>query len=144
MGISEGGPGLSIPARAPTCAWARPDQASHDGSGARAAFEADALACVDSLYRTALRLTRSPADAEDLVQETYLKAFRAADSFEPGTNLRAWLFTILHNTASNRARDRARDAVTVDSEVVEQAADGAVPRFSAPVDNPETLLLRTH
>src|SRR6185295_5976693 len=62
-----------------------------------ATFEADALACLDSLYRTALRLTRVPADAEDLVQETYLKAFRAADRFEPGTNLKAWLFTILHN-----------------------------------------------
>src|SRR6185503_15863192 len=90
---------------------------------ARAAFEAEALASVDSLYRTALRLTRSPADAEDLVQETYLKAFRAADRFEPGTNLRAWLFTILHNTARNRARDRAREGVTVDSEAVDQAAD---------------------
>src|SRR5438132_7626500 len=89
-----------------------------------AAFEAEALATVDSLYRTALRLTRVPADAEDLVQETYLKAFRAADRFEPGTNLRAWLFTILHNTARNRARDRARDAVvTFDSGTVERAAD---------------------
>src|SRR2546425_4139435 len=88
-----------------------------------AAFETDALGCVDSLYRTALRLTRDPADAEDLVQETYLKAFRAADRFEPGTNLRAWLFTILHNTARNRVRDRARDAVTVDTDAVERAAD---------------------
>ena len=76
-------------------------------SDARAAFEAAALEFVDSLYRTALRLTRVPSDAEDLVQDTYLKAFRAVDSFEPGTNLRAWLFTILHNTARNRARDRA-------------------------------------
>src|SRR6187397_1859127 len=89
----------------------------------RAAFEAEALASVDSLYRTALRLTRVPADAEDLVQETYLKAFRSADQFEPGTNLRAWLFTILHNTARNRARDRSRDTVTIDSETVDQAAD---------------------
>src|SRR3954466_14775014 len=80
------------------------------------AFEAEGRASLDSLYRAALRLTRSPADAEDLVQETYLKAFRAADSFEPGTNLRAWLFTILHNTARNRARDRARDTVTINSE----------------------------
>src|ERR1700750_3289714 len=86
-------------------------------------FEVEALASLDSLYRTALRLTRVPADAEDLVQDTYLKAFRAADSFQPGTNLRAWLFTILHNTARNRARDRARAAVTVDSDAVEQAAD---------------------
>src|SRR4051812_41082388 len=64
-------------------------------------FESEALAAIDSLYRAALRLTRVPADADDLVQETYLKAFRAADTFRPGTNLRAWLFTILHNTARN-------------------------------------------
>ena len=98
-------------------------------SRVRAAFEAEALASVDSLYRTALRLTRLPADAEDLVQETYLKAFRSADRFEPGTNLRAWLFTILHNTARNRARDRAREGVTVDSETVDQAADA--PSYDA-------------
>src|SRR5881397_4041457 len=88
-----------------------------------ASFESEALACLDSLFRTALRLTRDTADAEDLVQDTYLKAFRAADRFEPGTNLKAWLFTILHNTARNRLRDRARAAVTFDSEVVERAAD---------------------
>jgi RNA polymerase sigma-70 factor (ECF subfamily) len=106
-------------------------------------FEADALACVDSLYRTALRLTHVPADAEDLVQETYLKAFRAADRFEAGTNLRAWLFTILHNTARNRARDRARDAVTADSEVVDRADDSSgVWPGSGHGDNPETILLR--
>src|SRR6266404_6150212 len=90
-----------------------------------AAFETEALACLDSLYRTALRLTRVPADAEDLVQETYLKAFRSANRFEPGTNLRAWLFTILHNTARNRARDRAREPVTVDSDLVDRAADAS-------------------
>ncbi len=106
-------------------------------------FEADALACLDSLYRTALRLTHVPADAEDLVQETYLKAFRAADRFEPGTNLKAWLFTILHNTARNRVRDRRREAVTFDSETVDRAAD-APPDVGAArfVDTPETLLLR--
>ncbi len=111
-------------------------------SHARAAFETDALEYVDSLYRTALRLTRVPSDADDLVQDTYLKAFRAADSFRAGTNLRAWLFTILHNTARNRARDRSRDTVTVDSDVVDQAA--AVPQFglSGRVDEPETLLLK--
>jgi RNA polymerase sigma-70 factor (ECF subfamily) len=108
----------------------------------RAAFEAEALASVDSLYRTALRLTRVPADAEDLVQETYLKAFRAADQFAPGTNLRAWLFTILHNTARNRARDRARESVTVDSDAVDQAADAPSYGLSTPVATPEALLLR--
>jgi RNA polymerase sigma-70 factor (ECF subfamily) len=111
-------------------------------SGARASFEAEALEYVDSLYRTALRLTRDPSDADDLVQDTYLKAFRAADTFERGTNLRAWLFTILHNTARNRARDRARDAVLVDSEVVEQAAEAPLLPGAPAADDPETLLLR--
>lgn len=105
-------------------------------------FEADALAAIDSLYRTALRLTRDPADAEDLVQDTYLKAFRAADRFERGTNLRAWLFTILHNTARNRARDRARDTVTIDSETVERAADAPMLPGAAHAESPEARLIR--
>ena len=104
------------------------------------AFEAEALLSLDSLYRTARRLTREPADAEDLVQETFLKAFRAADRFEPGTNLRAWLFTILHNTARNRVRDRVRDTVSVDSEAVERAAEQPPP--GGAVETPETLMLR--
>jgi RNA polymerase sigma-70 factor (ECF subfamily) len=108
--------------------------------GVSPAFEAEALAALDSLYRVALRLSRSPADAEDLVQETYLKAFRAADRFEPGTNLRAWLFTILHNTARNQARDRARDMVAVDSEVVERASD--LQPSTGQTETPESALLR--
>jgi RNA polymerase sigma-70 factor, ECF subfamily len=108
-----------------------------------ATFEADALASLDSLYRTALRLTRVPADAEDLVQDTYLKAFRAADRFEPGTNLKAWLFTILHNTARNLVRDRARENVSFDSEIVDRAADRPSSIGAARlVDTPETRLLR--
>src|SRR6476646_3396376 len=106
----------------------------------RAAFEAEALASLYSLSRTALRLTRVPADAEYLVQETYLKAFRAVDRFEPGTNLRAWLFTILHNTARNRFRDRARDTVAVDSEVVDRAAE--LPPPGGIVETPEPRLTR--
>ncbi|MQA31770.1 MAG: sigma-70 family RNA polymerase sigma factor [Luteitalea sp.] len=120
-----------------------PETSPEEIARARAAFEAEALMCVDSLYRTALRLTRSPADAEDLVQDTYLKAFRAADSFEPGTNLRAWLFTILHNTARNRARDRARDTVTSDSDTVDQAADALTTGvMGGHTITPEALLLR--
>ena len=112
--------------------------------GAR--FETEALALIDSLYRTALRLTRAPAEAEDLVQDTYLRAFRAADRFEPGTNLKAWLFTILHNASRNRRRDRARDVVIADSEAVERAADRPLHASSGagagrPVETPETLLL---
>src|SRR6266508_1818212 len=106
--------------------------------GVPPAFEVEALAALDSLYRVALRLTRARADAEDLVQETYLKAFRAADRFEPGTNLRAWLFTILHNTARNRVRDRARDTVSVDSDIVERAAD-VTPFGSGAPETPESI-----
>jgi RNA polymerase sigma-70 factor, ECF subfamily len=111
-------------------------------SDARAAFEAGALSSVDSLYRTALRLTRVPADAEDMVQDTYLKAFRAAHTFEPGTNLRAWLFTILHNTARNRARDRARDTVMIDSETVDNAEDRPSYDAVGVASTPESLLIR--
>jgi RNA polymerase sigma-70 factor (ECF subfamily) len=86
-------------------------------------FAREALSYVDSLYGTALRLTRRPADADDLVQETYLKAFRASDQFERGTNLKAWLFTILHNTFRNMRRHDVRSPVDVDSETVERAVD---------------------
>ena len=96
-------------------------------------FETEALGHLDSLYGTALRLPRDRSDAEDLVQDTYLKAFRFARSFEQGTNLKAWLFTILHNTFRNRLRQGSRDPVDVDSEVVDQAAaDGG--KGSAPED----------
>src|SRR5437773_11055081 len=104
-------------------------------------LEAEALSHIDSLYRTARRLTHRPADAEDLVQDTYLKAFRAAGQFTPGTNLRAWLFTILHNTARNRARDHARDHVDIDSDAVERAADNN-PDGQRAGDTPESLLMR--
>jgi RNA polymerase sigma-70 factor (ECF subfamily) len=65
-------------------------------------FEEQALSHMDALYRTALRMTRNPQDAEDLVQETYLKAFRFADTYRHDTNLRAWLFKILTTSAINR------------------------------------------
>jgi RNA polymerase sigma-70 factor (ECF subfamily) len=92
---------------------------------------------VDSLYGTALRLTRRQADAEDLVQDTYLKAFRSAGQFQRGTNLKAWLFTILHNTFRNMRRHDGRNPVDVDSEYVEQAPANAAGDFS-----PEELLTR--
>ena len=76
-------------------------------------FEQEALAQADALYRAARRLTRDQSAAEDLVQETFLKAFRSASRFERGTNLRAWLFTILMNTFRNSRRDSARDVVAV-------------------------------
>jgi RNA polymerase sigma-70 factor (ECF subfamily) len=75
----------------------------------RKAFEAEALAHLDSLYAAALRLTRSPSDAEDLVQDTFVKAYRFYDRFEAGTNLKAWLFRIQTNTFINRYRRRVRE-----------------------------------
>jgi RNA polymerase sigma-70 factor (ECF subfamily) len=107
--------------------------ASADDDG----FAREALSYVDSLYGTALRLTRRPADAEDLVQDTYLKAFRAAGQFERGTNLKAWLFTILHNTFLNMRRQDGRSPVNVDSDTVERAAD-----VMAQEHTPEQLLTR--
>ena len=114
---------------------ARPSDS--DGGAGDDDFAREALSYVDSLYGTALRLTRRPADAEDLVQDTYLKAFRAADQFERGTNLKAWLFTILHNTFRNSRRHDVRSPVDVDSEVVERAAD-----VMALDQTPEQLLTR--
>jgi len=100
-------------------------------------FAQAALSHIDSLYGTALRLTRRAADAEDLVQDTYLKAFRASHQFAPGTNLKAWLFTILHNTFRNARRHDGRNPVDVDSEVVERAAADAPGTQS-----PEQILTR--
>ena len=117
---------------------------SRTGSGSARApdgvddeFTREALSYVDSLFGTALRLTRRPADADDLVQDTYLKAFRSASQFQRGTNLKAWLFTILHNTFRNMRRHDGRNPVDVDSEYVEQAPSRAPNEFS-----PEELLTR--
>ena len=105
-------------------------------------FSATALDFLDSLYGAALRLTRNADRAQDLVQDTYLKAIRARGRFAPGSNLKAWLYTILHNTWRNRRRDQARSRVDFDSEAVEEAAEGAGLAPSGPIDSPETLLLR--
>jgi RNA polymerase sigma-70 factor, ECF subfamily len=74
----------------------------------QANFERDALQFAPQLYSAALRMTRNPADAEDVVQETYLKAYRAYDTFQEGTNLKAWLYRILTNTYINRYRRQQR------------------------------------
>ena len=79
-------------------------------------FREQALAHLDGLYGFALRLTKSPADAEDLVQETYLRAFRFAHRFEPGTHLRAWLFQTLRNTFLTFYRREARQLAVLDRE----------------------------
>jgi RNA polymerase sigma-70 factor (ECF subfamily) len=82
----------------------------------QAQFAAEALEYMPALYSAALRMTRNPADAEDLVQETYLRAYRGFAGFEPGTNLRAWLYRILTNTYINsyRAKQRRPDERQLD------------------------------
>jgi len=72
-------------------------------------FEADAMVYLDQLYGAALRLTKNPTEAEDLVQDTYLKAFASFHQFQAGTNLRAWLFRILTNTFITAYRKKKRD-----------------------------------
>jgi RNA polymerase sigma-70 factor (ECF subfamily) len=82
-------------------------------------FEAEALPLLDGMYGAALRLTRNPADAEDLLQETFTRAFAAYDSFQPGTNLKAWLYRILMNTYISSYRKAKRSPQTVPTDDVE-------------------------
>ena len=94
--------------------------AEHSHSmGRQEEFEAVALEHFDVLYSTAMRLTRDAHEAQDLVQETYLKAYRFFDRFEPGTNIKAWLFTILRNTHINTYRKASRQQEQTDFERVE-------------------------
>lgn len=88
----------------------------------RDSFEAEVLPQLDSLYRMALRLTTEPSRAEDLVQDTVFKAFRAWHRFEPGTNVRSWLFTILRNTFINDYRRRQREPIPMDLDAAEPLA----------------------
>ena len=82
-----------------------------------ARFERDALPFLDQLYGAAMRLTRNPADAEDLVQETFLKAFASFHQFRSGTNLKAWLFRILTNAFITNYRKAQRQPVSTTDEV---------------------------
>jgi RNA polymerase sigma-70 factor, ECF subfamily len=88
--------------------------AATDEEALRERFERDVLPLLPSLYGAALRLTRNPADAEDLVQETYLRAFRGFSGFREGTNLKAWLYRILTNGFINTYRKKQREPVTVE------------------------------
>nr|WP_304441437.1 sigma-70 family RNA polymerase sigma factor [Demequina sp. NBRC 110057] len=82
-------------------------------------FETEALSYMDQLYAAALRMTRNGADAEDLVQETYAKAFAAQDKFTPGTNLKAWLYRIQTNAFINTYRKKQREPKRSDAENIE-------------------------
>ena len=96
------------------------DRAPAEGPEERAErFEREALVYVDQLYSAALRMTRNPADAEDLVQETIAKAFAAFHQYRPGTNLKAWLYRILTNTFINSYRKKQREPLQSGSEDIE-------------------------
>jgi RNA polymerase sigma-70 factor (ECF subfamily) len=165
----ETGPGIPGPARRPKRAegWSLPrPSADEDGraesveaDGAeeatsrapegetpeerRARFDATAIPLLDTIYGGALRLTRNPADAEDLVQDTYLRAYNAFHQFEPGTNLKAWLYRILTNTYINTYRKQQRTPLSVPTEDVDDYSlhTQAVGAGAQPAETPESILL---
>ena len=93
--------------------------ADEDEAARAARFEAEAMPYLDQLYGAAMRMTRNPADAEDLVQDTYVRAFASFHQYRPGTNLKAWLYRILTNTFINSYRRRQRQPLQTDADAVE-------------------------
>jgi len=122
-GLSRRSPVLSFAMSTPAspAAAPRPSDLGHaetpDERDAR--FETEALQYLDQLYAAALRMTRNPADAEDVVQETYAKAYASFHQFTPGTNLKAWLYRILTNTYINSYRKKQREPQISDGENIE-------------------------
>jgi RNA polymerase sigma-70 factor (ECF subfamily) len=103
-----------------------------------------ALEHLDSMYGAAMRLTRSPADADDLVQDAFLKAYRFYDRFEPGTNLRAWLLRILTNTFINKYRRNVRERKVLDGDDAEPVGDGVMSRAAMrALTEPESDAMRS-
>jgi len=108
----------------------------------KAEFERAALPHLSHLYTSAIYLTKDKAEAEDLVQETYLRAFRFFSKFQPGTNCRAWLLSILRNLFINRYQQKKKEAETVDWEMIDQVYDSMVEQGEkAERDNPENQLI---
>ena len=104
----------------------------------RTEFEDWALPVAPALYRTAHRLSRRPEDARDVVQETYLRAYRTFGNFQPGTNVRAWLFTILYSILSNEWRRKRRAPEEIPLEAVEERF-GTALRAAGPDAESELL-----
>src|SRR5207248_6089137 len=101
---------------------------TQDSAGARSAFEELALPLFEALYDYARWLTRDPAEAEDLVQETYLKGWRGFGSFAPGTNFRAWMYRILRNTfLTSRSGLKAQMSIDEEPERFERLAVETTP-----------------
>ena len=110
------------------------------GSEKRELFEREALPHVDALYSAALRLSRNPDDARDLLQETVLRAFRFFHQYTPGTNCRAWLLTILYNNFRNGYRGASREQVSLTPEDFEREMEGMSARGDQALTNPEMLV----
>ena len=105
------------------------------------AFEKEVIPHVSTLFGAALRLTRSAGDAEDLVQETYLKAFRSYEQFEMGTNCKAWLFRILTNTFINKYRRKVKEREILDGEMHAPTVFSSLDAANKSTDrNPENIL----
>ncbi len=104
-------------------------------------FETEALAYLDQLYGAALRMTRNPTDAEDLVQETFAKAYASFHQFTPGTNLKAWLYRILTNTFINSYRKKQRQPQSSGSEVEDWQLARAEAHTSTGLRSAETEAL---
>jgi RNA polymerase sigma-70 factor (ECF subfamily) len=109
------------------------------------AFEDQALPLLSSLYNVASWLSRNPADAEDLVQETFLKALRGFSSFEPGSNFKAWIFRILRNTyLTSRTGLAAMRTVALEDELADRGDSGSAlfPEGAIDRETPEKNLIR--
>src|ERR687890_332669 len=137
LSVPAGGGPISpgTPARLPRLGWggmtdtnteqglagddATVDVATESTDERRARFEREAMPLLDQMYSAALRTARNPADAEDLVQETYAKAYAAFHQYRPGTNLKAWMYRILTNTYINTYRKKQREPQQSDAENIE-------------------------
>ncbi|MBI2152429.1 MAG: sigma-70 family RNA polymerase sigma factor [Candidatus Rokubacteria bacterium] len=107
----------------------------------RREFEDQALVYLDRVFHLALRLTRNRTEAEDLAQETYLRAFKHFDQFDPGTNCRAWLFAILRNAFVNQVKRQGREVLGLDEGELERL-EADVLDGARTIESPEEELLR--
>ena len=123
LGLAEPGPGTPGPDETDAEAQARADASvdvtAEGDEERRARFEREAMPLLDQLYSAALRTTRNPSDAEDLVQETFAKAYAAFHQYRPGTNLKAWMYRILTNTYINSYRKKQRQPLESDASDIE-------------------------
>ena len=132
-----------LPEDAPEVVDPVDDRATESEADRTARFERDALPFLDQLYSAAMRMTRNPADAEDLVQETFAKAYGSFHQFRPGTNLKAWLYRILTNTFINRYRRGGLERSVLDGPDADPLADGWISASTMEsMRDPESQALR--